>query len=81
MTWIGAPLNAQIANVQNSPEELDIHLNVFGHRRLQNRQKLTFMTNFGSIGFNVSRRFLSVTLKHFIMSVRENWQQVKPTCL
>ena len=31
MTWIAAPLNAQIAF--SSPEQLDIHLNVFGHRR------------------------------------------------
>ena len=31
MTWIAAPLNAQIAF--SSPEQLDTHLNVFGHRR------------------------------------------------
>ena len=67
----------------NSPEELDIHLNVFGHahRRPTESAKVGLYDKFR---IDWVQRFQKISLsdtRTLIMSVRENWKQVEPTCL
>ena len=58
----------------NSPEELDIHLNVYGHRRPTEPAKVGL---YDKLRIDWVQRFQTISSS----DTRENWQQVRATCL